>query len=208
MRKIQSMKLPRPTKSLPFTFIPDVENDHDLYCKCPKCKGNNEGVKDMPPPLSIKAPAEIHAKPLPNRESHRNLAKYVAAMREINAQNPNAQNPNALRANVGEQVEQKSDPNRTTRFVVNHRSRQRANVSKIIAALQTQNRSRPAWAQPPVLTFKPKQHESDQNVFHPPIKKTPSEQHAAVYGFNKSGRKLGGTRRKQRKQRRTRRSKK
>jgi hypothetical protein len=207
MQRIQSMELPRPTTSLP--LIPYVENDHELYCKCPKCKGNNEGVMDMQPIRSIISPAAIRrAEPLPNRESHRNLAKYVEAMRQINAPNSNVQNPNALRANVGEQVEQKSDPNGTTRFVVNHHSRQRANVNKIIAALQKKNRSRPAWAQPPVLTFKTKQNEPGQNVFQPPIKKTPSEQHAAVYGFNKSGRKLGGTRRKQRKQRKTRRSKK
>lgn len=208
------MKLPRPIKPLP-PLILDVENDHDLYCKCPKCKSENEGVTDMQSIRSIKGPAAIRAEPLPHRESHRTLAEYVEAMRKINAQNPNAQNPNAQnsnvqnpnarRANVGEQsAEQSAEPSHTTRFVDNHRSRQSANVNKIIKAMQNPNKSRPAWAQPPVLTFKPKQNEYVQNIFQPVLKKTPSEQHAAVYGFNTYGRKLGGTRRKQRKQRKQR----
>jgi hypothetical protein len=175
IQKINQMKIPRPSSGIQ---VSHQENDHPLHCRCAKCKSNHdERASNVESVKSIFSPKAIRAKTLPNRASYRNLAEYLAAMREINAQNPNAQNsnvqnPNARRANVGEQ---KSDPNGTTRFVDNHRSRQSANVNKIIKAMQKQNKSRPAWAQPPVLTFKPKQNESDQNIVQPVLKKTPSE---------------------------------
>lgn len=194
IQKIKEMNIPRPSSGIQ---VSHQENDHPLHCRCAKCKSNHdEGASNVEPVKSIFiSPKAIREKTLPNQESYRNLAEYVEAMRKINAQNPNA-----LHAIV---EEQKSDPNgHPTRFVVNHRAIQQEKVQKIINAMQKPNLSLPPWEKPPILTFTPK--ETERNVVQTVLKKTPSEQHAAVYGFNRHGRKLGGTRRKQSKQRKQR----